>query len=51
MAVDLNIDLGELPDEPEELYAFSTVVNLACGGHAGDIASMERSLERAMRVP
>jgi UPF0271 protein len=49
MSVDLNIDLGELPDEPEELYAAATVVNLACGGHAGDVASMERSVALAMR--
>ena len=49
MAVDLNIDLGELPDEPEELYALATVVNLACGGHAGDAASMTRSVALAMR--
>ena len=34
--VALNIDLGEFPDEPDELYALATVVNIACGGHAGD---------------
>jgi UPF0271 protein len=49
MAVDLNIDLGELPREPEELYALSTVVNIACGGHAGNIDSMRRSMELALR--
>src|SRR6185503_10979228 len=49
MGVDLNIDLGELPGEPEELYALSTVVNLACGGHAGNVASMKRSIALAMR--
>jgi len=38
--VRLNIDLGELPDEPRELYALATVVNVACGGHAGDAATM-----------
>ncbi|HEX9296925.1 MAG TPA: LamB/YcsF family protein [Polyangiaceae bacterium] len=47
--VDLNIDLGELPNEPEELYALATVVNIACGGHAGDAESMARSVERAVR--
>ena len=47
--MDLNIDLGELPGEPEELYALSTVVNLACGGHAGDIASMKRSVALAVQ--
>jgi UPF0271 protein len=43
-AVSLNIDLGELPDEPEELYRLATVVNIACGGHAGDEASMRRAV-------
>ncbi len=38
----LNVDAGELPDEPEELYALAHVVNVACGGHAGDDASMRR---------
>jgi UPF0271 protein len=46
MAVDLNVDLGELPDEPEALYALATVVNVACGGHAGD----ERSMRAAVRA-
>ena len=48
MPVDLNIDLGELPVEPQELYALSTVVNLACGGHAGDATSMKHGVELAL---
>jgi UPF0271 protein len=40
----LNIDLGELPGEPEELYACAHVANIACGGHAGDAASMSRAV-------
>ena len=48
MPVELNIDLGELPDEPEELYALATVVNVACGGHAGDVGSMAHAVERAL---
>ena len=47
MPVDLNVDLGELPNEPEELYALATVVNIACGGHAGVEASMKRAVELA----
>lgn len=47
MAVTLNVDLGELPDEPEELFALATVANVACGGHAGDGASMRRACARA----
>ncbi len=38
----LNVDGGELDDEPAELYAFADVVHIACGGHAGDDASMDR---------
>jgi UPF0271 protein len=42
--VALNVDLGELVDEPKELYSIATTVNIACGGHAGDAASMKRAL-------
>ena len=38
----MNLDAGEHPDEPESLWAHFDVLNIACGGHAGDAASMER---------
>jgi UPF0271 protein len=38
----LNLDAGEHPDEPEALWALFDVLNIACGGHAGDAASMQR---------
>jgi UPF0271 protein len=38
----LNVDGGELDDEPLELYALADVIHVACGGHAGDDASMDR---------
>jgi len=38
----MNLDAGEHPDEPEELWAMFDVLNIACGGHAGDAASMDR---------
>jgi UPF0271 protein len=38
----LNLDGGEHDDEPAELYRLADVVHVACGGHAGDDASMER---------
>lgn len=41
--VSLNIDLGELPSEPDELYELATIVNVACGGHAGDEVTMQRA--------
>jgi UPF0271 protein len=46
--MDLNIDLGELPDEPVELFSIATVVNVACGGHAGDTPSMAHAVSCAM---
>ncbi|HYI00918.1 5-oxoprolinase subunit PxpA [Hyalangium sp.] len=45
----LNIDLGELPDEDEQLYALAHVANIACGAHAGDEASIRQALERCSR--
>jgi 5-oxoprolinase (ATP-hydrolysing) subunit A len=38
----LNVDGGEQEDEPAELYAIADVIHVACGGHAGDDASMTR---------
>jgi UPF0271 protein len=51
MAIDLNCDMGELPDAAleEALMAYITSANVACGGHAGDAASMRRTVEMARR--
>jgi UPF0271 protein len=38
----LNLDGGEHDDEPEELWRLADIVCVACGGHAGDDASMAR---------
>jgi UPF0271 protein len=46
LIVDLNADVGEMEGE-EPLYALVTSVNVACGGHAGDVASMALALRRA----
>jgi UPF0271 protein len=46
----LNVDAGELPDEPAELYALAHAVSIACGGHAGDERSMERVLRECARA-
>lgn len=43
----LDIDLGELPDEAEALYAAAHLANVACGGHAGDDASIARAVALA----
>jgi UPF0271 protein len=46
--IDLNADVGEGPGE-EPLYALISSANVACGGHAGDSASMRRSVLLALR--
>jgi len=42
----LNIDLGELPDEADVLYALTDIANIACGGHTGTPASMTQAILR-----
>jgi UPF0271 protein len=46
----LNVDAGEMPSEPEELYSLAGALNVACGGHAGDEASMARVLAACART-
>jgi UPF0271 protein len=54
--MDLNCDMGELDDAAHEaaLMAYITSANIACGGHAGDARTMERTarlaLERGIRI-
>jgi 5-oxoprolinase (ATP-hydrolysing) subunit A len=54
--IDLNCDMGELEDSVHEaaLMEHITSANIACGGHAGDAATMERTvrlaLERGVRI-
>jgi UPF0271 protein len=56
MKIDLNCDMGELEDAQHEaaLMESITSANIACGGHAGDEATMERTtrlaLERGIRI-
>ena len=56
MTIDLNCDMGELEDAAHEaaLMAYVTSANIACGAHAGDLATMERTarlaLERGVRI-
>jgi UPF0271 protein len=54
--IDINCDMGELADAAHEaaLMQYITSANIACGGHAGDEATMERTarlaIERAVRI-
>src|ERR1043166_6361205 len=48
--IDLNCDMGELEDAAHEaaLMEQITSANIACGGHAGDDAAMERTVRLAL---
>jgi 5-oxoprolinase (ATP-hydrolysing) subunit A len=46
--IDLNADLGEGGAVDEVLLELVSSANIACGGHAGDGASMRRAIELAM---
>jgi len=52
--IDLNCDVGEAEEAiasgaQESLMRLVTSVNIACGGHAGDEATMRVTLEQALR--
>ncbi len=46
-SVDINADLGEGTPGEAELFGLVSSVNIACGGHAGDVASMQAALRLA----
>jgi UPF0271 protein len=50
MIIDLNCDMGELEDAAHEaaLMDYVTSANIACGGHAGDEATMHRTVRLAL---
>lgn len=48
MTVRLGIDLGEIDDEPEALYAAAHLAYIAAGAHAGDASSIRRAVERCI---
>jgi 5-oxoprolinase (ATP-hydrolysing) subunit A len=53
-SIDLNCDMGEMPEAiadgtQEALMAYLTSINIACGAHAGDEATMRTTIEQAMR--
>jgi UPF0271 protein len=52
--MDLNCDMGEAPEaildgRQESLMPSLTSVNVACGGHAGDVRTMTATIEQALR--
>ncbi len=48
-SIDLNSDLGEGAGHDGEIMPFITSANIACGGHAGDEATMRATVELALR--
>lgn len=48
VAIDLNADLGEGDAHDAELLAIVSSCNIACGGHAGDAASIAATLREAL---
>ena len=46
--IDLNADLGEGCTSDAELLTIVSSCNIACGGHAGDDASMRRTVKMAI---
>lgn len=51
MTIDLNCDMGESTDDALErsLIWYVTSANIACGAHAGDAFTIERTLQLALR--
>ena len=47
--IDLNCDLGEGGDADAELMPLISSVNIACGAHAGDPATMRATVQAALR--
>ena len=53
MRIDLNCDMGELPEalaagRQKELMRYISSANIACGGHAGDAQIMSATVEQAI---
>jgi UPF0271 protein len=54
LTIDLNCDMGEMPaaiadGTQDALMRSITSANVACGGHAGDEATMRTTIQQAMR--
>jgi len=49
LSIDLNCDLGEGMPNDAELMSFISSANIACGGHAGDADTMQKTVELALK--
>jgi 5-oxoprolinase (ATP-hydrolysing) subunit A len=50
VAIDVNADVGEGFADDRELIPLVSSVNIACGAHAGDEATIRRTIELALRA-
>ncbi len=48
MIIDLNSDLGEGCENDQEIMKYITSANIACGFHAGDIETIEKTIKLAL---
>lgn len=49
LSIDLNCDMGEGYPWDEQIFPYITSANIACGYHAGDKATMQRTVELALK--
>jgi len=49
MPVDLNCDMGEGAGNDEQIMPYITSANIACGYHAGDIETMQKTIELCLK--
>jgi UPF0271 protein len=49
MSIDLNCDLGEGMPNDEDLMPFISSANVACGFHAGDTGTMQKTIELCLK--
>jgi 5-oxoprolinase (ATP-hydrolysing) subunit A len=49
LTVDLNCDMGEGMPTDHAIFPFISSANIACGGHAGDVDTMRRTVELALQ--
>jgi UPF0271 protein len=47
--IDLNCDMGEGMETDAVIFPFISSANIACGAHAGDVGTMRRTVELAIR--
>ena len=47
--MDINCDMGEGMSNDALIMPFITSANIACGFHAGDVDTMRRTIELAMK--